>query len=100
MKIRRDDTVKVISGKYKGKVGVVKQVSIEKNKVLVEGVNVVKKHQKPNQMGQGGIIEKEAFIDASNVMLVDDNGKTFKVGKKVTEDFILQPSIQSRVPVS
>jgi len=61
MKIIRDDKVKVIAGNNKGKIGKVLKVIVDKNKVIIEGVNIVKKHQKPNQMNQqGGIIEKES----------------------------------------
>ena len=88
MKIKRDDKVKVISGNHKGKEGKVLKVLIAKNRVIVEGVNIVKKHQKPNQMNQqGGIIEKEASIDASNVMLICDNcGKAVRSSSNRNED--------------
>lgn len=88
MKIIRDDNVKVISGNSKGKTGKVLKVLKDKNKLVVEGVAVVKKHQKPNQTDQqGGIIEKEAPIDASNVMLVCPNcEKAVRISKKRTED--------------
>ncbi|HXK50103.1 MAG: 50S ribosomal protein L24 [Candidatus Delongbacteria bacterium] len=88
MKIIRDDKVKVIAGNNKGKIGKVLKVIVDKNKVIVEGVNIVKKHQKPNQMNQqGGIIEKEAPIHVSNVMLVCSNcDKAVRVSKRRTED--------------
>ncbi len=88
MKIKRDDKVKVISGNHKGKEGIVKQVLNDKNKVLVEGVNIVKKHVKPNQENQGGgIIEKEAFMDASNVMIVCAScSKTTRISIKRDEE--------------
>ncbi len=76
MKIKRDDRVRVISGNDKGKEGIVLKVSKDKSRVIVEGVRVVKRHQKPTQQMQtGGIIEKEAFIHVSNVMLVCPNCK-------------------------
>ena len=82
-KIKKDDMVIVIAGKDKDKTG--KVLSVKENKVIVEGVNVVKKHTKPNQMNQnGGIVEKEAAIDASNVMLYVD-GKATRVGFEVKE---------------
>ena len=82
-KIRKDDMVKVIAGKDKDKTG--KVLSVKDNKVVVEGVNVVKKHTKPNQMNQaGGIVEKEAAIDISNVMLLVD-GKATRVGFEVKD---------------
>lgn len=71
MKVKRDDKVKVIAGNHKGKEGVVIEVLPKKGKVLVEGINLIKKHMKPNAQNQnGGIVEKEAFFDASNVMVV------------------------------
>ena len=82
-KIKKDDMVIVIAGKDKDKTG--KVLSVKEGKVIVEGVNVVKKHTKPNQMNQnGGIVEKEAAIDASNVMLLVD-GKATRVGFEVKD---------------
>ena len=82
-KIKKDDMVVVIAGKDKDKTG--KVLSVKDGKVIVEGVNVVKKHTKPNQMNQnGGIVEKEAAIDASNVMLLVD-GKATRVGFEVKD---------------
>ena len=82
-KIKKDDIVIVIAGKDKDKTG--KVLSVKENKVIVEGVNVVKKHTKPNQMNQnGGIVEKEAAIDVSNVMLFVD-GKATRVGFEVKD---------------
>ena len=78
--IKKDDQVVVISGKDKGKTGKVLMVEPESGRVYVEGVNIVKKHSKPSAGNpNGGIIEKEGFIDASNVMLVV-KGKTTRVG--------------------
>lgn len=72
-KLRVGDTVKIIAGKDKGKVGNVLKIDRENNKVLVEGVNRVKKTIKPrNPQEKGGIIEKEAFIHCSNVMFLED----------------------------
>ena len=86
MKIKKGDTVKVIAGSSKGKEAKVISVDVEKNKVVVEGVNVVTNHTKPSAGNpNGGIITKEAPIDASNVMLVD-GGKATRVGFKVTTD--------------
>jgi len=88
MKIKRDDKVKVIAGNHKGKEGKVVKVLLAKNRVIVEGVNIVKKHQKPNQANQqGGIIEKEASINASNVMLFCENcGKAVRSSSNRNED--------------
>jgi len=70
-KIRKDDKVIVIAGKDKGKIGKVLSVDLKKGRLFVENVNVVKRHSKPTtQAPQGGIIEKEASLDISNVMIV------------------------------
>lgn len=79
-KIKKGDTVKVITGKDKEREGKVLSVDVRNHRVLVEGVNKVSRHTKPNaQNQQGGIIEKEAPIDLSNVML-SVNGQTVRVG--------------------
>jgi large subunit ribosomal protein L24 len=70
MKIKTKDTVLVLAGKDKGKKGEVKSVNPAKNKVVVAGVNLVSKHTKPSQNKQGGIVQVEAALDASNVALV------------------------------
>ena len=82
-KIRRDDLVKVIAGKDKGKTGKVLRVDKTKSKVYVEGLNIVKRHQRPQQVPGaqraetvGGVIEKEGPIHISNVMLIDPKDKT------------------------
>lgn len=87
MFVKKNDKVKVIAGKDKGTEGVVEQVIPAANRVVVKGVNIVKKHQKPsNANPNGGIIEVEAPIDASNVMLIDPNdGKPTRVGYKVVD---------------
>ncbi len=83
MRIKRGDKVEVIAGKDKGKKGKVLLVDREKNRVIVEGVNIISKHTKPNKVGQaGGIIKKEAAIHASNVMYLHD-GKPTRLGIKV-----------------
>lgn len=87
-KIRKNDQVVIITGKDKGRRGSVMQV-LATGKVLVKGVNLVKKHQKPNPtLGvQGGVIEKEMPLDASNVMLVNPTtGSGDRVGFKLLED--------------
>lgn len=87
-KIKKGDTVKVIAGKDKEKEGKVLSVDAKNHKVLVEGVNMVTKHSKPSAANQqGGIIEKEAPIDASNVMYYDEKSKTAsRLGVKVDGD--------------
>ena len=91
MKIKNGDTVIVISGKDKGKTGKVTKVLAKENRVIVEGVNIVTKHQKANGRGvESGLIKKEAAIDVSNVMYYDAKNKKgtrlgykFEDGKKV-----------------
>jgi large subunit ribosomal protein L24 len=85
--IRKEDNVHVISGKFKGRNGRVLAVNREKDRVLIEKINIIKKHMKPNKTySQGGIIEKEAPIHLSNVMLVCPKcGKPTKVGATVLE---------------
>ncbi|MDN7243765.1 50S ribosomal protein L24 [Planococcus sp. N028] len=87
MHVKKGDTVKVISGKDKGKTGVVLTALPKKERVLVEGVNIVKKHTKPNQANpQGGIVSQEAAIHVSNVMLLDPkSGEPTRVGYKVED---------------
>lgn len=86
MKIKKGDTVKVIAGKDVDAEGKVLAVDAKAGKVLVEGVNMVKKHTKPSAANQnGGIIEKEAYIDISNVMLMY-KGKATRVGFKIEKD--------------
>jgi large subunit ribosomal protein L24 len=86
--VKKDDKVFVITGKDKGKTGRVLEAYPRENRVLVEGVNMIKKHQKPTQeYPQGGIIEKEAPIHVSNVMLIDPkSGKPTRVGYKTLEN--------------
>ena len=92
MRIKENDQVEVISGNYKGVRGTVQRVLPNKNRVVVSGVNLVKKHQKPRQTGgrtqaQGGIIEFEAPIHISKVMLVcPDTDETTRVGIRRDED--------------
>ena len=91
MKICKGDTVKVIAGNDKGKTGTVIHVIPEKDRVIVEKLNMIKRHQKPTQTNQlGGIVEKEAGIHVSNVMVLTPSGRPTRVqfrtddnGKKV-----------------
>jgi len=88
LKIKTGDTVRVIAGNDKTKEGKVQKVFIEKNKAIVEGVNMVSKHQKPSAASpQGGIIKKEAPIHISNLALVDPkSGETTRVGYRIEGD--------------
>lgn len=82
-KIKKGDTVKVITGKDKGKEG--KVLSVKDSKVIVEGVNTVTKHSKPNQANpKGGIVHQEAALDISNVMYVH-KGKVTRIGFKIED---------------
>lgn len=88
MRIVKNDLVKVLSGKFKGKTGKVLKVFPKENRLIVEGVNIIKRHTKASQKNpQGGIIEKEASIHMSNVMVIDPkiNAPT-RVGYKYIED--------------
>lgn len=85
LKIKKGDTVKVIAGKDNGKEGKVVSVDQKSGKVIVEGVNVITKHTKPSASNpNGGIVQKEAPIDSSNVMLVY-KGKATRVGFEVKD---------------
>lgn len=87
MKLKKGDEVIVIAGKDKGKKGSITKVLPADMRVIVGGVNKVKKHQKPSREGAGGIVEKELPLHASNVMLVDPkSGKPTRVGYKTLED--------------
>ena len=87
LKIRSGDSVKVIAGKDRGKTGRVLRVEPKRRRVYVEGLNLVKRHQRPRQVAGaqseaalGGVIEREGPIDVSNVMLLDAKGKPTRVG--------------------
>jgi large subunit ribosomal protein L24 len=86
--VRKGDTVVVVAGKERGKRGRVLRVLPEKNRVVVERINMIKKHQRPTQkLRQGGIIEREGPIHLSNVMLVDPAGdKPTRVGMRELAD--------------
>ena len=83
LKIKKGDQVVILSGDDKGKTGEVVKAMPQEGKVVVQGVNLVKRHQKPNQTNPGGIVTKEAPLHVSNVALVDaKSGKATKVGYK------------------
>ena len=87
LKIKTGDTVKVIAGDHKGSEGTVQKVLIEKNKAIVEGRNMVKKHTKTSaQNPHGGIVEKEAPINISNLSLLTSKGETTRVGYRMEGD--------------
>ena len=87
LKIKSGDTVRVNAGDHKGSEGKVLKVLIEKNKAIVEGVNMVKKHTKPSaQSPQGGIVEKEAAIHISNLSLLTKDGKETRIGYRMEGD--------------
>ena len=97
MRVKREDTVVVIAGKDKGKTGKVVKVFPKTNKVIVEGVNVITKHQKPTAVNpQGGIINKEAPIHISNIMPVDpETGKGTRVRVEVKDGQKVRVSVKS-----
>ena len=87
--IRKNDNVLVITGKDRGKRGRVLRVLPERNRLIVEGVNIIKRHTKPNPQRniKGGIVEREAGLHASNVQLVcPECGKATRVGRRVLSD--------------
>lgn len=87
MKIRKGDRVRVLTGKDRGKEGEVSDVDPRRNKVVVDGINVAKRHQKPTRaMQQGGIIDKAMPIHVSNVALIDSDGKPVRAGFRVDAD--------------
>ena len=88
MKIKKEDSVIVIAGNFRGKTGKVLKVFPKENRVIVEGVNIRKRHSKPTQQNpQGGIIEKEAPINVSNVMLLDPKtNEPTRLGSKILID--------------
>lgn len=87
LKIRKGDTVTVVTGRDRGRTGEVLRVVPGQRRVVVQGVNMVKRHTKPSPASPGGVIEKEATIDISNVALVDPgDGRPARVGFRVLED--------------
>ncbi|MDY8134412.1 50S ribosomal protein L24 [Aquimarina sp. 2201CG5-10] len=87
LKIKSGDTVRVIAGDNKGQEGKVQKVLKDKNKAIVEGVNLVSKHQKPSATNpQGGIVKQEAPIHISNLSLLTSKGETTRVGYRVEGD--------------
>ena len=96
IKIKKDDKVRIITGENKGSEGKVLKVLKNKKKVLVEGVNIVKKHSKPNSKNpQGGIIEKESPVDISNLSLISSEGQNTRLGYRFEDGkkFVMQKKI-------
>jgi large subunit ribosomal protein L24 len=87
-KLRKNDRVKVISGNNKGKEGKILKIYPADSRVIIEGVNIIKRHTKPTQKNpQGGITQKEAPIQVSNVMLIDPKaGEPTRLGMQIIED--------------
>ncbi len=85
LKIKKGDQVVVLSGDDKGKTGEVVKAMPSEGKVVVQGVNLVKRHTKPSQTNPGGIVTKEAPINVSNVALMNRDGKATKVGYKIVD---------------
>jgi len=84
--VKKGDSVKVLAGNDKGKVGTVTTVIYSKNRALVEGINMVTKHKKPSAANpQGGIVKEEAAIHISNLMVVDADGTASRTGRKSDE---------------
>lgn len=88
MRLKKDDKVKVVTGKDKGKIGKVIKIDRDHGRVLVDNINIIKRHSRPSaQNRQGGIIEREAFVHISNVMLMCSKCmEPVRVGAKVLED--------------
>ena len=86
MKLKKDDIVQVITGKYKGQKGRIVKVLKDKDRVFVEGINIIKKHERPTQENpQGGVMEKEASIHSSNVLYLE-NDNPVRIGYKILEN--------------
>ena len=96
--IKKGDLVKVIAGNHKGQQGQVLEIQGEKNRALVEGVNVVKRHTKPSaQFPEGGIIEKEGSIHISNLMLIDPkSGEPTRVGRQLEDGKLVRVAKKSK----
>jgi large subunit ribosomal protein L24 len=96
LNVRKGDTVKVVSGDSKGAQGRVLEVLVKERRVLVEGVNMVSKHTKPNAKNtQGGIVKQEASIHISNVMVVDGKGNATRVGRRLENGKLVRYSKKS-----
>ena len=86
LNIKKGDMVKVLAGDSKGQQGKVLKILVDDNKAIVEGINLISKHTKPNAKSpQGGIVKKEASIHLSNLMVLDSSNKPTRVGRKIDE---------------
>lgn len=86
-RLKKGDTVKVIAGKEKGKTGKIMSTIADRERVIVEKINLIKKHKKPDAKGKGGIVEKEGAIHVSNVLyLCSKCGTGVRIGYKVLDD--------------
>ncbi|CAM4180241.1 MULTISPECIES: 50S ribosomal protein L24 [Gillisia] len=86
LKIKSGDTVRLIAGDHKGQEGKVQKILRDKNKAIVEGVNMVSKHEKPSASNpQGGIVKKEAPIHLSNLSLIDKKGDSTRIGYRMED---------------
>ena len=87
MNFKKGDRVRVISGSNKGKEGTITQILKQENKIVIEGVKMVKKHVKPNGQNEGSIVDREAPIHASNAMIIEPkSGKTSRIGHEVDKN--------------
>jgi large subunit ribosomal protein L24 len=94
--IKKGDLVKVIAGDANGQQGKVLTIMTEERKAIVEGINLVSRHTKPNAKNpQGGIVKKEAPIHISNLMLVDAAGKPTRIGRRMEDDRLVRYSKKS-----
>jgi large subunit ribosomal protein L24 len=94
--IKKGDTVKIIAGDSNGQQGKVLSINVADRKAIVEGVNLISKHTKPNAKNpQGGIVKKEAPIHLSNLMLIDGSGKATRIGRRLEGDKIVRYSKKS-----
>jgi large subunit ribosomal protein L24 len=94
--IKKGDMVKVIAGDSNGQQGKILSVLVSESKAIVEGLNMVSKHTKPNAASpQGGIVKKEAPIHISNLMLIDSTGKATKIGRKLVDNKLVRFSKKS-----
>ena len=100
LKIKSGDTVRLIAGDHKGQEGKVQRILRDKNKAIVEGVNMVSKHEKPSASNpQGGIVKKEAPIHLSNLSLIDKKGDTTRIGYRMEDGKKVRFSKKSNVVI-